>query len=166
MTIYTVHLPPDAVTPESVAEKAVFVKDGFSVPGFVFAGLWLLGQRLWLYAAGYLLFFGLTVYAFYALGLPRIAFGGVTALLALLVGLEGHEWTRRRYARKGWTHAGTVSGPSLDECERRFFKDWLARAGVPPARPPMPPSQPPSGPPPGGVLGVFPEARYQGPGRA
>jgi hypothetical protein len=146
MTIYTVHVPPEADTPERVAEKAVFVKDGFSVPGFVFTGFWLLAQRLWLHAIAYFLLFGLVIVAFWHFGLPRIAFGGVTALLALLIGLEGHEWQRRRYARKGWTHAGTVSGPSLEECERRFFKDWLTGRLT-------------SGPAPGGVLGVFPEAR-------
>jgi hypothetical protein len=158
MAIYTVHVPPEATTPEHVAEKSVFVKDGFSVPGFVFTGFWLLAQRLWLHAIGYFLLFGLVVVAFWYFGLPRIAFGGVTALLALLIGLEGYEWQRRRYARKGWTHAGTVSGPSLEECERRFFKDWLARGGAPPAwQTPTPPA--PAGPMPGGVLGVFPEAR-------
>jgi hypothetical protein len=157
MTIYTVHVPPEADTPERVAEKAVFVKDGFSVPGFVFTGFWLLAQRLWLHAIAYFLLFGLVIVAFWHFGLPRIAFGGVTALLALLIGLEGHEWQRRRYARKGWTHAGTVSGPSLEECERRFFKDWLTGRGV--DAPPRPAAPPASGPAPGGVLGVFPEAR-------
>jgi hypothetical protein len=158
MAIYTVHLPPDAATPERVAEKAVFVKDGFSVPGFLFTGLWLLLQRLWLHALAYFVVFGLTIGAFYAFGLPRLAFGGVTALLALLVGLEGGEWIRRRFARLGWTHAGTVSGPSLDECERRFFQDWIAAQGVPTA-PARPAAHVPAGAAPAGVLGVFPEAR-------
>jgi Protein of unknown function (DUF2628) len=157
MTIYTVHLPPDADTQESVAEKAVFVKEGFAAYGFIFTGFWLLGQRLWLHALGYFALFGLAAVAFWWLGLPRLAFGGVTALLALLIGLEGHEWVRRRFARKGWTHAGTVSGPTLDECERRFFQDWVAaRPAAPtPARPAavMTAASAP------GILGVFPEAR-------
>jgi hypothetical protein len=160
MAIYTVHLPPDAVTHESVAEKAVFVKEGFSIPGFVFTGFWLLLQKLWLHAIGYFLLFGLTIAAFQWFGLPRIAFGGVTALLALLIGLEGHEWIRAGHARKGWTHAGTVSGPTLDECERRFFKDWLAGRPAPPARPA--PTGETAGGTPSGVLGVFPEARMSG----
>jgi hypothetical protein len=159
MTIYTVHLPPEATTRESVAEKAVFVKEGFSIPGFVFTGFWLLLQKLWLHAIAYFLLFGLAIAAFQWFGLPRIAFGGVTALLALLIGLEGPEWIRARYARKGWTHAGTVSGPSLDECERRFFQDWLAGQ---PAPPPRPVPSAPAGAVPSGVLGVFPEARSPG----
>jgi Protein of unknown function (DUF2628) len=160
MTIYTVHLPPDALTPETVAEKAVFVKDGFSLPGFVFTGAWLLTQRLWLHALGYAIVLGLVVAGFYWFGLPRFAFGGVTALLALLIGLEGHEWMRRRFARLGWTHAGTVSGPSLEECERRFFQDWIAdrpSAGAPPLRAAAVPAAAGLHSP--GVLGIFPEAR-------
>jgi Protein of unknown function (DUF2628) len=157
MAIYTVHLPPEATTRESVAEKAVFVKEGFSIPGFVFTGLWLLMQRLWLHAIAYLLLFGLAVAAFRWLGLPPVAFGGVTALLALLIGLEGHEWIRARYARKGWTHVGTVSGPTLDECERRFFQDWLAAQPAPPQRP-LPTGET-AGAQPARVLGLFPEAR-------
>jgi hypothetical protein len=163
MTIYTVHLPPEADKPESVADKAVFVKEGFATAGFVFTGFWLLAQRLWLHALGYFLLLGLAIAAFWWLGLPRLAFGGVTALLALLVGLEGHEWMRRRFGRKGWAQAGTVSGPSLDECERRFFQDWLAGR---PAPPPRPVATTPASPAPAGVLGVFPEARFpQAPGR-
>jgi hypothetical protein len=164
MAIYTVHVPPDALTPEQVAEKAVFVKDGFSLPGFVFAGFWLLGQRLWWQALAYVILFGGVVAAFFVFGLPRIAFGGVTALLALLIGLEGHEWIRSRYARKGWSHAGTVSGPTLDECERRFFQDWLAARGASAAARPVAPA-PAVAVAPSGVLGVFPQARSPGPGR-
>ncbi len=164
MAIYTVHLPPDAVTADAVAEKTVFVKEGFAIFGFAFTGLWLLSKRLWLQAIAYGVLFGLVTLATWQLGLPRIAFGGVTALMALLIGLEGHEWQRRNFARLGWIHAGTVSGPSLDECERRFFKDWTAAqtqgsvksvAGIAPASSLAIP------PPPAGVLGIFPTSRGQ-----
>jgi Protein of unknown function (DUF2628) len=163
MAIYTVHLPPDAITADAVADKAVFVKEGFALFGFAFTGLWLLIQRLWLEAIGYALVFALVGLAFWQLGLPRIAFGGITALMALLVGLEGHEWMRRKYARLGWTHAATVSGPSLEECERRFFKDWTAAQGLKTPAPPRSADTPSTFPPPqpAGVLGVFPASRGQ-----
>jgi hypothetical protein len=160
MAIYTVHLPPEAISPESVAEKAVFVKEGFAPFGFIFTGLWLLSKRLWLHALGYFALFALAMAAVWWFGLPRLAFGGVTALLAVLIGLEGHEWLRRKYGRLGWTHGGTVSGPSLEECERRFFKDWLAAAGAPaPVRPLASASA--SSPTSAMVLGVFPAPRGQ-----
>jgi hypothetical protein len=86
------------------------------------------------------------------------AFGPIQLLLAVLIGLEGPEWLRRRYERKGWTHAGTVSGPSLDECERRFFEGFLAETPRAATRPPARPSSPiaPAGP---SVLGLFPSPR-------
>ena len=160
MAIYTVHLPPDAITAADVAEKAVFVKEGFAIFGFAFTGLWLLAKRLWLPAIAYGVLFGVVSLAFWQLALPRVAFGGVTALMALLIGLEGHEWMRRNFARLGWTHAGTVSGPSLDECERRFFKDWTTAQGVVTPVQGISPS-PPVVPPPAGVLGIFPTSRGQ-----
>jgi Protein of unknown function (DUF2628) len=161
MAIYTVHLPPDAITPENVAENAVFVKEGFAAFGFVFTGFWLLSRRLWLYALGYGVVFGLSFVAAQWLGFPRLGSTGVMVLLALLIGIEGHEWVRRRYARLGWTHAGTVSGPSLDECERRFFKDWLAGRAVQAASRSAAPAPIAGAPAPSAVLGVFPQPRGQ-----
>jgi Protein of unknown function (DUF2628) len=159
MAIFTVHLPPDARTPDDVAEKAVFVKEGFAIRGFIFTGLWLLLNRLWLFALGYGVLFGLVVAAFAFFRLPPMAFGAITMLLAALIGIEGNEWIRRKYTRDGWLHAGTVSGPTLAECERRFFKDWLVgrgaqptvSAGLPPILPPLSSQTQ--------VLGVFPAAR-------
>jgi hypothetical protein len=168
MAIYTVHLPPEATTPEQVAEKAVFVKEGFAFPGFVFTGFWLLYNRIWLKALLYIAVFAAVLAAFWFFNLPRLALGPLQLLMALLVGLEGHEWLRRKYTNLGWTHAGTVSGPSLPECELRFFERWAAENGgastprtVPttpdPASPaPLPQS---SSAPASSVLGVFPTAR-------
>ena len=163
MAIYTVHLPPEATTPEAVAEKAVFVKEGFSFFGFAFTGLWLLAKRLWLITAIYAGVLVLVTAAFTLFELPQPALGFITFFIGLLIGLEGHEWQRRKYARLGWVHAGTVSGPSLDECERRFFKDWTATQRA--QRPALPstPSVPAAGAAaaPQGVLGIFPSARGQ-----
>jgi Protein of unknown function (DUF2628) len=167
MAIYTVHLPPDATTPDGVAEKALFVKEGFSFPGFIFTALWLLTKHLWLYALGYVAIIGLVILAFSFFGWPMMVFGLVQALLAFLIGIEGHEWHRRKLAKRGFTHAGTISGPSLEECERRFFKDWIAdqavvaapavaRSAAMPMTAPAPTSVPSP------VLGVFPAPRGSG----
>jgi hypothetical protein len=163
MAIYTIHLPPDAATPEAVAEKAVFVKEGFSFFGFAFTGLWLLSKRLWLMTAIYAGVVVLVTAAFTLFELPQPALGFITILIGLLIGLEGHEWQRRKYERLGWVHAGTVSGPSLEECERRFFKNWTASQGA--QRPTMPssPASMATGATaaPQAVLGIFPSARGQ-----
>jgi Protein of unknown function (DUF2628) len=169
MAFYTVHLPLDAEAPDQVAEIATFVKEGFAVFGFAFGGLWLLYQRLWLHAIGYALMLGLVLAAFRYFSIPLQAYGLVTMLMGALVGLEGNEWKRRDFARKGWMHEGTVSGPSLAECERRFFKNWLEKqTQEKPAQVSAAPRQAASfgSPSPNiaqpavaQVLGVFPQAR-------
>jgi Protein of unknown function (DUF2628) len=161
MPFYTVHLPADAVTADDVAEKAVFVKEGFAIFGFAFSGLWLLFNRVWLPAIGYGISFALMLAAFYFLSLPMQVYGIVSALMAALVGLEGNEWKRRQYARNGWSQAGTVSGPNLAECERRFFKNWLAQTDnetLPNLADTVAPSTMPR-PAPSQILGVFPAAK-------
>ena len=164
MTFYTVHLPPDATTADAVAEKAVFVKEGFAFFGFAFSGAWLFVNRIWLPAIAYTAAFGLMLAAFYFFDLPKQVYGIVSALMAALVGLEGNEWKRRQYARNGWTHAGTVSGPNLAECERRFFKNWLEQVSVaaPAVASQAPTTVPLSAmpkPAASQILGVFPAAR-------
>jgi Protein of unknown function (DUF2628) len=163
MAIYTVHLPPDATTSDGVAEKAVFVKEGFSFPGFIFTALWLLSKQLWLFALGYVAIMGLIILAFTTFGWPMLVIGLVQGLLAFLIGIEGHEWHRRKLARRGFTHAGTISGPSLEECERRFFKDWIAAQSVA-ASPAIsrPGTMPVSAPASSAILGVFPTPRGSG----
>jgi hypothetical protein len=162
MAFYTVHLPPDATTADAVAEKAVFVKEGFALFGFAFSGVWLFVNRVWWPAIAFTAAFGLMIAAFYFLGLPKQVYGIVSSLMAALVGIEGNEWKRRQYARNGWTHAGTVSGPNLAECERRFFKNWLERGSqsqpqTAPVAAPISSSMPmPTTP---QILGVFPTSR-------
>jgi Protein of unknown function (DUF2628) len=161
MAFYTVHLPPDASTSDEVAEKAVFVKEGFAVFGFAFSGVWLLFNRVWLPAIAYCIAFALMFAAFRFFGLPMQVYGIVSALMAGLVGLEGNEWKRWQYARNGWLHAGTVSGPSLAECERRFFKNWSEKsASAAPRSVPASVLQSSMPTPPAStILGVFPAAR-------
>ena len=86
MTIYTVHLPPDVTSADEVAERAVFVKEGFAFFGFAFTGFWLLAQRLWLETLAYLAALVLVSAIFWYFGLPRGAYAGITFLFSLLIG--------------------------------------------------------------------------------
>ncbi len=70
MTLYTVHLPPDVVSAEEVAERSVFVKEGFAFFGFAFTGFWLLAQRLWLELIAYLGAIALVSALFWQFSLP------------------------------------------------------------------------------------------------
>ncbi len=118
-----------------MAERSVFVKEGFAFFGFAFTGFWLLAQKLWLEAIAYSARSSRHPAAVAARPAARRLCGRELSAVAA-DRLEGNEWIRRRLARAGWTQAGTVGGPSLDECERRFFKEWIASAGAPRAAPP------------------------------
>jgi hypothetical protein len=152
MALYTVHIPNDARTPDEAADEAVFVKDGFNVAALAFTGLWLLSKRLWLG-------FGIFV-AVAALLALLIAFAGVPAavapllnsLLALFLGLQGNDLLREKLERTH-RHAGSVTGRTLEDCERRFFAGLFAD-GMPS---PLPAPQ--AGPVAAraNVLGLFPQ---------
>jgi hypothetical protein len=157
MTVYTVFLPGDAPSDELALERAVFVKDGFSFPAFVFGAFWLLAKRLWL--AGLLLAviaIALSV-AGAVLGFPRPAAVIISLLLGLLVGFEGPSLLRRRMERRGYREAGVVSGRNLEECEQRFFAHYapdtrsIGASAVRPA--PVAQAAQPSP-----ILGLFPTA--------
>ena len=53
MAIYSVYLPSDARL-EVVADRAVFVRDGFAFWAFLFGPLWFLRHREWLGLVGWL----------------------------------------------------------------------------------------------------------------
>ena len=53
MAIFSVHLP-DKATPDLVAERAVFVRDGFALWAMLLGPLWFLRHREWLGLVGWL----------------------------------------------------------------------------------------------------------------
>lgn len=127
MAVYTVHAPPVRGTVRSSdAERFVFVKDGFSLPAFLVAPLWLGFHRLWLALLGYL-----AAVAVLGTGLALAGITGGIALLAFLclalfVGAEGgtlHRWT---LAQRDWRELGVVVATDHDAAERRFFNSWTA----------------------------------------
>jgi hypothetical protein len=127
VAVYTVHEPPEGRSGRlERAESLVFVKDGFSWAAALFAPIWLLLQRQWLAFLGYIV----TAIAIGA-GLAALDaehWTGFALLgLHLLIGFEADSLRRRRLDRRGWRLVGTVTGPRLVDCERRFFEDWLPR---------------------------------------
>jgi len=124
MKTYTVHEPPNAPGGRiERAERLVFVKDGFSWMAALFAPIWLIVYRLWWPLVGYVALMVLLA----ALGsLVGSAWIGLAAqALNLLIGFEASTLRRWGLDRRGWRSAGSVSGRSAQECERRFFDLWL-----------------------------------------
>lgn len=127
MIIFTVHEPErPAPSVEERADTVVFVKEGFTIWGFLFGPFWLLYNRAWLAAL-------LTVGAIAVLTALLDAAGiGKTAaivniLVSLIIGFEGNDILRWSLERKGYAFLTSVAGRNRLECERRFFDAWLPR---------------------------------------
>jgi len=127
MSIFSVFEPPDRDgNPIGRADRFVFVRDGFSVAGFVFGPVWMLWHLMLLAFAGYMFIGSLLVLALKAIGASILAQSSVWALLNLLVALEAASLRRAALLNRGWRDLGIVAGDSLEAAERRFFSSWTA----------------------------------------
>ncbi len=148
MAVYSIHAPRNGD-----AADAVFVRQCFSWPAFLFGALWLLSQRLWLAAA----LVAAVVLAVAALAVSGvIAPGAALALIALLrlfLGVEAGGLLERRLLRRGYGLAGVVSAPNLEAAESVYFsgpgapRPGRGQAGAAPMKNPGAQT---------GVLGVMP----------
>lgn len=153
MAIFSVHLPGNT-TPEAAADRAVFVRDGFSFWAMLFGPLWFLRHREWLGLVGWLVIAVLMSVAERWLG--SIVSGGFELILALATGVAANDIRRLTLALRGFGESGVVEGQSREAAERRFFDSWLGRPrAVPPTPPPV--LHPARSVPPG-VLGLFPDS--------
>ena len=133
MTSFLVLTPPGG--PDSGHTRTRFVRDGFSLPAFLFPALWLMSKRLWLPGLIVLVLQGL---AGMLAEQPGMFFAGTAAAIALsmLVALEGPSLIAAILERKGWTLAGVVVADDLDAAEEMYFND-LTTVPAPP-KPPAP----------------------------
>ena len=128
MKTYTIYEPPEAAADRlDRAEALVFVKEGFNWVAAAFTPFWLLANKLWLALGAFIAAILLIRAGFWAFGInPRAmvyAFGAVQ----LIAGLESDSIKRWTLERNGWQQAGSVNGRDAEECERRFFDNWLPR---------------------------------------
>lgn len=127
MKFFTVHEPPDApVDRIDRAETLTFIGDGFCKPALVFGPLWLLANQLWVALAGYVAIAALVAGLVWVFALPGQWIVLLIGALHVLLGFEAASLQRWALDRGGWQTLGTVSGRSIEECERRFLEGWLA----------------------------------------
>jgi hypothetical protein len=119
MAIYVVMEPPAANVAEA-AERAVLVRDGFTLLAFLVPPLWLLWHRLWIEAAiAFAAGVGLT-----ALGeTAGLGFTGaaLSLLVSIYVGLEGQALRIDALRRRGWRNWGVVEASDVGEAEIRYL---------------------------------------------
>jgi len=123
MAIFTVHMPPAPAGEAPAADKIVFLRDGFSIPAFLFGPFWLVWHRAWLPAALWtaalvLIGAGTTLVA------SKDAMSIVSFAMATALGFEGPRLLAWSLARRGYSERSVVQGDDLDEAEDVFFHDW------------------------------------------
>lgn len=101
---------------EDALDRAVFVKQGFSWPAFLFTFWWCLWHRLWLAAAVVVV---LLVVIGTAVG--GAAAVGLQLIVMLAAGCWGNDLRRLALAATGHREDQLVYGRSLEEAELRYF---------------------------------------------
>jgi hypothetical protein len=158
MAFFTVLVPPvGAAGAREAAIDAEVIKDGFSLPAFIFTGLWLLYKRLWGAFILFALVYALLMWLRWQLGLPGYTIALAQLAIGLLIGHEATSLQEAKRLRQGWALADVVEAANLGHAERRFFERVVADH---PAPPPLPRNnQPPANPGrPQPIIGLFPEA--------
>lgn len=146
--------------PDEGREKAVFVRDGFTVIGFLLPFVWLLWQRLWIegalaIGAALLLAAAEGSGVFFTVAAPL-----VSILVSIYVGLEGSALRIAALRRRGYVDRGVVEADSLGDAEVRYFAGLRPAGGdafVPMTATPSP-SRPAVGGPALGLL-AYPGSR-------
>lgn len=126
MISFTVHEPPEQAADKfERAEQVVMVRDGFSFWAAIATPFWMIAHRLWLPLAAYVgLLVALELVAL-AVGFELEAVGWIMLAVHVLVGFENDAIRRYDLKRRGYSEIGSVSGRTVEVCERRFFDDWL-----------------------------------------
>jgi Protein of unknown function (DUF2628) len=126
MQTYTVHEGPTPASDRVARAEALrFIKDGFAFPAFVAGPIWLLANKLWLGAIGYVAVAALILAAHEWLGLAMLPAIAAGIGLHLLIGFEADTIERANLEQQGWSSIGSVCGTSSLDCERRFIETWL-----------------------------------------
>lgn len=116
--IYTVHEKLEAAEPSARVEM---VREGFSFWAFVLTVFWLVGNRLWLAAAGYLALVTVMALAGEALALNPISMGCVQLLLQVLLGAHAHDLQRHKLAAQGYREAVVIVADSWLSAQQRYY---------------------------------------------
>jgi len=116
--VFTTHEKPDAA---DIADRVVLVREGFSYLALAFNLVWLLANRLWLAAAGYVLLVGLIQESGAALGLSEISVGMLQLGLQVMLGACAYDLKRHQLVRRGYELTGVVIAESAMAAQQRHY---------------------------------------------
>lgn len=117
--IFTVHEKPEAAEP---ADRVVMVREGFSYAAFVFNLFWLLVNRLWGPALGYVIASVALQMGGHALGVSPVSVLVLQFLLQLLVAANAYDLKRMQLAHQGYREAGVLVAESEMAAEQRYYE--------------------------------------------
>lgn len=108
------------------------VKVGFSFPGVIFGGFWLLWHRIWLLGSVAVLV-GLGMYFVfpsprgYVMGIPyghRFGFADVlNAAICVIVGIFGNEWRGSSLTERGFDNVSEELAKTADGAKAEYLRD-------------------------------------------
>jgi hypothetical protein len=124
LKIYTVHIKPEG----GLAQKPVFIREGFNIFAFCFTGLWALYQRLWLPCLVILLVNLFLIALLKMHVLHEVSTGFLDIGFHFFVGWQANDWLRTRLRKDGYIHADVTAADSLLRAEQRYFERTLAAA--------------------------------------
>jgi len=118
MAIYVVMEPAGE---REASEKVVFLRDGFSIPAFIFGPFWLFWNRAYLAAGLWLALLTMLAVEGTALRLPPEATALINFALSLALGFEGVRLIIWTLERRGFRQSGVVACDNAQEAEEVFF---------------------------------------------
>jgi hypothetical protein len=136
MAVFTVHMPAASAGETPQQERIVLLRDGLSVPAFVFGPFWLAWNRAWIPAVLWGAALVALRYVEPLLGLSREGVFFIGLASSLLLGFEGSQIVAWALAREGLGERAVVLADDLDEAEESFFREWRPGAQNAAAAPP------------------------------
>ncbi len=123
---FTVHEAPDPpAARDDRAEQLIFVKDGFSLFAALLPPVWMIANQLWLVLLCYFAVIASLIAGFGLLGFADYWLGYASLALSLIIGFEADSLRRWTLDRRAYRQIASVTGATSEECERRFFSEWL-----------------------------------------
>jgi len=123
MTVYTVHLKPEATLS---SQKPIFLREGFNFAAFLVPVVWALYRRLWFIAV---LLAGWEVMLMFVVRSTIIDTPGILVLnigMHVIVGFAANDWLRSRLSKKGYVFSDVAIADSRLRAQQRYFDRCFA----------------------------------------